>query len=146
MAREVPRCYSRNTSDGATNYDSQASHLVAEILKGRLLITCGKLDTNVPHSNTMLAIDAFIAANKDFDLLLYLNHRRGFRSEPYMIRRHSDYFVRHFPGVTPPPPPGAVRIVTRPAPARRSGQRVSAYLSTCGVNSPLRRCDFIASA
>ena len=90
-------------ADGATNYDNQANQLVAENLKGKLLIAHGTMDTNVPHSNTMLVVDALIAANKDFDLLLFPNRGHGFGNEPYMMRRRWDYFVRHLLGADPPP-------------------------------------------
>ena len=90
-------------ADGATNYDNQANQLVAENLRGKLLIAHGTMDTNVPHSNTMLVVDALIAANKDFDLLLFPNRGHGFGNEPYMMRRRWDYFVRHLLGAAPPP-------------------------------------------
>lgn len=88
--------------DGSTNYDNQANQLVAENLKGKLLIAHGTMDNNVPPSNTMMLVDALIAANKDFDLVLFPNRRHGFGNEPYMMRRRWDYFVRHLMGATPP--------------------------------------------
>jgi dipeptidyl-peptidase-4 len=88
--------------DGTTNYDSQANQLLAENLKGKLLIAHGTADTNVPPSNTMLVVDALIAANKDFDLLMLPNRGHGFGNEPYMMRRRWDYFVRHLLGAEPP--------------------------------------------
>lgn len=88
--------------DGSTNYDNQANQLQAENLRGKLLIAHGTLDTNVPHSNTMLVVDALIEANKDFDLLLLPNRSHGFGNEPYMMRRRWDYFVRHLLGAEPP--------------------------------------------
>jgi dipeptidyl aminopeptidase/acylaminoacyl peptidase len=88
--------------DGTTNYDNQANQLLAENLKGKLLIAHGTLDSNVPPSNTMLVVDALIAANKDFDLLLMPNRGHGFGNEPYMMRRRWDYFVRHLLGAEPP--------------------------------------------
>ena len=88
--------------DGSSNYDNQANQLLASNLKGKLLIAHGTLDTNVPVSNTMLVVDALIAANKDFDLLLLPNRSHGFGNEPYMMRRRWDYFVRHLLGGEPP--------------------------------------------
>ena len=88
--------------DGTTNYDNQANQLLAENLKGKLLIAHGTLDSNVPPSNTMLVVNALIAANKDFDLVLMPNRRHGFGNEPYMMRRRWDYFVRHLLGTEPP--------------------------------------------
>ena len=88
--------------DGTTNYDNQANQLLADNLRGKLLIAHGTMDTNVPHSNTMLVVDALIAANKDFDLLLLPNRGHGFGNEPYMMRRRWDYFVRHLLRAEPP--------------------------------------------
>ncbi len=88
--------------DGTTNYDNQANQLKAGNLKGKLLLAHGTIDDNVPPSNTMLMVDALIAANKDFDLLLLPNRRHGFGNEPYMMRRRWDYFVRHLLGAEPP--------------------------------------------
>lgn len=88
--------------DGTTNYDNQANQLVAGNLRGKLLLAHGTLDTNVPASNTMLVVDALIAANKDFDLLMLPNRGHGFGNEPYMMRRRWDYFVRHLLGAEPP--------------------------------------------
>ena len=88
--------------DGTTNYDNQANHLLAENLKGKLLLAHGTVDDNVPPSNTLLVANALIEANKDFDLLMLPNRRHGFGNEPYMMRKRWDYFVRHLLGAEPP--------------------------------------------
>ena len=89
-------------ADGTTNYDNQANQLVAENLEGKLLLAHGTMDTNVPLYNTLLVVDALIAADKDFDLIMMPNRGHGFGNEPYMMRRRWDYFVRHLLGVEPP--------------------------------------------
>ncbi|GMR13952.1 MAG: S9 family peptidase [Gemmatimonadota bacterium] len=89
--------------DGTTNYDNQANQLLVENLKGKLLIAHGTMDDNVPPQNTMMLVNELIAANKDFDLILFPNRRHGFGSEPYMTRRRWDYFVKHLLGAEPPP-------------------------------------------
>ena len=97
--------------DGTTNYDNQANQNHAKHLKGKLLLAHGTMDANVPPYNTLLVVDALIKANKDFDLILFPNRGHGFGSEPYMVRRRWDYFVRHLLGAEPPrefelkPPP-----------------------------------------
>jgi len=88
--------------DGTTNYDNQANQLVAGNLKGKLLIAHGTMDANVPPYNTLVVVDALIRANKDFDLIMFPNRGHGFGSEPYMVRRRWDYFVRHLMGAEPP--------------------------------------------
>ncbi|HCC69770.1 MAG TPA: S9 family peptidase [Bacteroidales bacterium] len=88
--------------DGTTNYDNQANQLLAGNLKGKLLLAHGTMDTNVPYYNTLLVVNELIAANKDFDLILFPNRGHGFSNEPYMMRRRWDYFVTHLLGAEPP--------------------------------------------
>jgi len=88
--------------DGTTNYDDQANQNLAKNLRGKLLLAHGTLDGNVPVNNTLLVVDALIAANKDFDLILFPNRGHGFGGENYMIRRKWDYFVQHLLGAKPP--------------------------------------------
>lgn len=88
--------------DGKTNYDDQANQNMAKNLKGKLLLAHGTMDSNVPPNNTMMVVDALIAANKDFDLLLFPNRGHGFGREPYMMRRKWDYFVVNLLGAEPP--------------------------------------------
>ncbi|MCD6333475.1 MAG: prolyl oligopeptidase family serine peptidase, partial [Bacteroidales bacterium] len=88
--------------DGTTNYDNQANQLLAGNLKGKLLLAHGTMDSNVPPNNTLLLVNALIAANKDFDLILFPNRGHGFGGEPYMIRRRWDYFVKNLMGAEPP--------------------------------------------
>jgi predicted peptidase len=89
--------------DGTTNYDNQANQLIAGNLKGKLLITHGSMDNNVPPSNTMLVVEALIKANKDFDFILFPNKRHGYGDMTnYMTRRRWDYFVKHLRDEIPP--------------------------------------------
>jgi len=85
-----------------TSYDNQANQLLAENLRGKLLITHGTLDANVPPYNTYLVVDALIEANKDFDMIMFPNRGHGYYGEPYMMRQRWDYFVRHLLGAEPP--------------------------------------------
>lgn len=89
-------------ADGTSNYDDQANQNHAKNLKGKLLLAHGTTDGNVPPYLTLLVVDELIKANKDFDLILFPNRSHGFGSEPYMIRRRWDYFVRHLLGAEPP--------------------------------------------
>ena len=90
-------------NDGTTNYDNQANQLLVDNLKGKLLITHGSMDNNVPPSNTMLVAEALIKANKDFDFILFPNKRHGYGDmTPYMTRRKWDYFIKHLKGIEPP--------------------------------------------
>ena len=90
--------------DGTTNYDNQSNILLAENLEGKLLLAHGLMDGNVPASNTLLLVEALVAANKDFDLVIFPNGNHGFGRDGYQywMRKRWDYFVRHLLGVEPP--------------------------------------------
>ncbi|MDZ7807043.1 MAG: DPP IV N-terminal domain-containing protein [Gracilimonas sp.] len=90
------------TDDQSTNYDNQANQLLADSLKGKLLITHGTLDSNVPPYNTLLVVNALIEANKDFDMIMFPNRGHGYYGEDYMMRKRWDYFVKHLKNVEPP--------------------------------------------
>lgn len=87
---------------GTTNYDDQANQNHVKQLKGKLLLAYGTTDNNVPPYNSLLVVNALIAANKDFDLIALPNRRHGFGNESYMVRRRWDYFVRNLLGAEPP--------------------------------------------
>ena len=86
--------------DGTTNYDNQANHLLAENLKGKLLLGHGTLDGNVPVNNTLLMAQALIDANKPIDFLIFPN--RGHRLGQYWIRSRCVYSVRPLQRAEPP--------------------------------------------
>jgi dipeptidyl aminopeptidase/acylaminoacyl peptidase len=92
----------RDEKNGGDSFDSQANHLLARNLKGRLLLMYGTLDDNVHPNATLLLIDELIRHNKDFDVMVLPNRNHGFASEPWVVRRTWDYFVRHLRGEEPP--------------------------------------------
>ncbi len=88
---------------GSDNYDAQANHTLATNLKGKLMLSYGTLDDRVNNNSTLLLINALIAHNKDFDLVVMPNRNHEYGSEAYIIRRSWDYLVRHLLGIEPPP-------------------------------------------
>ena len=89
--------------DGTTNYDNQSNILLAPNLQGKLLLAHGLMDDNVPASNTLALVEALVAANKDFDLLVFPSGNHGFGgARNYWMRKRWDYFVRHLLNATPP--------------------------------------------
>ena len=91
----------RDGENGSDNYENQVNYLLAENLKGKLLLIHGDMDDNVHPAMTMQVVDALIDANKDFDLLIMPDRDHSLR-DPYVKRREWDYFVRHLLGVEPP--------------------------------------------
>ena len=92
----------KKLNDSTDSFDSQSNWRKARNLRGRLLLAYGTLDDNVSPVATELVIDELIKANKDFDLLVMPNRNHGFATDPYLIRRTWDYFVRNLMGATPP--------------------------------------------
>jgi dipeptidyl-peptidase 4 len=90
-------------ANGKSNYDDQSNLIHVKNLKGKLLLSHGLMDDNVPPSNTYLMVDELIKANKDFDLIVIPQAKHGYGSANYyMMRRRWDYFVRHLLGAEPP--------------------------------------------
>jgi dipeptidyl aminopeptidase/acylaminoacyl peptidase len=87
---------------GGDNFDSQANHLLAKNLKGKLMLMYGTLDDNVHPNATLLVVDELVKHNKNFDMLVMPNRNHGFAGEPYVVRRTWDYFVEHLLDVEPP--------------------------------------------
>ncbi|MGA9368823.1 MAG: DPP IV N-terminal domain-containing protein [Steroidobacteraceae bacterium] len=101
---------------GKSSYAGQDDQRLAGNLKGHLLLMHGTTDDNVPPYLTMLLVQALIAANKDFDLVMLPNQRHMYRGAArlYAARRRWDYYVRYLLDAQPPheyalhPPAGAV--------------------------------------
>ena len=92
----------RENADGSDSFSSQANHLLAKNLEGKLLLTYGTLDDNVHPNGTLLLVQELIKHNKDFDMLAMPNRNHGYAGEAYIVRRTWDYFVRHLLGQEPP--------------------------------------------
>jgi dipeptidyl aminopeptidase/acylaminoacyl peptidase len=83
------------------HYAEQSNVTNARKLQGKLLLTVGELDKNVDPASTMQVVNALIAANKDFDLIVFPGANHGIGESPYGVRRRQDFFVRHLLGVEP---------------------------------------------
>ena len=85
------------------NWASVDNARLAANLRGKLLLVHGELDDNVLPYQTLRVVNALIAADKDFDLLVVPGAEHVFlHGNHYVTRRTWDYFVRHLHGVEPP--------------------------------------------
>jgi dipeptidyl aminopeptidase/acylaminoacyl peptidase len=82
------------------HYAAQSNVTQAKKLQGKLLLIVGEVDRNVDPASTMQVVNALIAANKDFDLLVIPSGGHGLGGA-YGARRQQDFFVRHLLGVEP---------------------------------------------
>ncbi|XAM01723.1 prolyl oligopeptidase family serine peptidase [Phycisphaeraceae bacterium D3-23] len=83
------------------HYAASSNVVDAHKLRGHLLLTVGELDRNVDPASTMQVVDALIAADKDFELIVFPGTGHGACESPYGRRRRADFFVRHLLGVEP---------------------------------------------
>ncbi|WP_115717602.1 S9 family peptidase [Gallaecimonas mangrovi] len=92
----------KNNKDGTSNYDNQSNPLLVKNLKGKLMLTYGNVDDNVPPQNTQVVIEELIKANKPFDMIAIPNARHAYGyATPYITKRRWDYFVKYLQGATP---------------------------------------------
>lgn len=83
-------------------YDANSNVTHAGALAGKLLLAHGEMDENVPPAATFRLVDALIAANKDFDLLVVPGADHYLDDVPYFNRKRLDFFTRHLVGAEPP--------------------------------------------
>ena len=85
------------------DFEAQSNASLADRLEGKLYLIHGEMDDNaVPHA-TMRLVDALIAANKDFDMLIVPNAvHGGVILNGYWVRKRWDYLVEHLMGEKPP--------------------------------------------
>jgi dipeptidyl aminopeptidase/acylaminoacyl peptidase len=70
-------------------------------LQGKVLLVVGEMDSNVDPSSTLQVVNAFIKANKKFDLLFIPGGGHGFGGA-YGQRLLYDFFVHNLLGAEPP--------------------------------------------
>lgn len=82
-------------------FAASANAPLASHLQGKLLMIIGTHDTNTPFSHTMRLADAFVRADKRFDMLVVPGQNHAFMYDDgkppdlYWWRRTIDYLVEH---------------------------------------------------
>jgi len=83
------------------HYEAQSNATDAHRLQGRLLLIVGGEDRNVDPASTMRVVDALVAADKDFDLLVIPSAGHGAAESPYGRRRRAAFLHEHLGGPRP---------------------------------------------
>ncbi|MBC8328908.1 MAG: prolyl oligopeptidase family serine peptidase, partial [Planctomycetes bacterium] len=83
------------------HYKKGSNAVQAPRMQGALRLVVGELDRNVDPASTLQVVDALIAADKDFELLVMPGEGHGCAETPYGTRRRRDFFVRKLLGVEP---------------------------------------------
>jgi dipeptidyl aminopeptidase/acylaminoacyl peptidase len=83
--------------DNVEGYQQGSNVLLADKLKGKLLIVIGTSDVNVTFNHTMRMANALIKANKFFDLIVMPEETHGLRppAMAYYREARDRYFVEH---------------------------------------------------
>jgi dipeptidyl-peptidase-4 len=85
------------------NYREADNGLLADRLRGKLMLVYGDLDEAAHPAVTLQLADSLIKANKSFDLLYLPSRFHNFsHTDFYFVRRKWDYFVEHLAGRRPP--------------------------------------------
>lgn len=90
--------YMGTPTDNAAGYEGTDLGKKASGLQGKLFIIHALMDENVHFENTAHLVDALVAADKNFDLLIFPGERHGYRNpaaRQYAMRRVVDYFAEH---------------------------------------------------
>ena len=72
--------YMRTPEENPAGYEGSNLGKLAPALEGKLFILHALMDENVHFQNTADFIDGLVAANKDFDLLVFPGERHGYRA------------------------------------------------------------------
>ena len=80
-----------------STYQDVSNITNAANLKGKLLLVHGGLDDNVNPSATFKLAEAFVNADKEFDLLILPSQRHGYqgKARKYFLKKRWNYFVEH---------------------------------------------------
>jgi dipeptidyl-peptidase-4 len=90
--------YMSTPKENPAGYEAANLTKLAKGLKGKLLLVHALMDENVHFQNSADLIDALMAENKAFDLMVYPGERHGYRSPParrYSARKVATYFAEN---------------------------------------------------
>ncbi|MEJ1965025.1 MAG: prolyl oligopeptidase family serine peptidase [Gammaproteobacteria bacterium] len=82
-------------------YDANSNITWAGKLEGKLFLAYGELDENVPPAATLRLVDALIADNKSFELLIVPNAGHFLGNVPYFNRRRFEFLMRNLSPAVP---------------------------------------------
>lgn len=89
--------YMRKPQDNAEGYDQNSPIHHVSALKGHYLLVHGSADDNVHYQNTMEMINALVAANKQFELMIYPNRNHGIyggNTRVHLYNLMTDFLIR----------------------------------------------------
>ncbi|HYE19572.1 MAG TPA: DPP IV N-terminal domain-containing protein [Tepidisphaeraceae bacterium] len=76
-------------------YEASSNAVNAHLLKGKLLLMWGELDTNVDPASSMQVVAALQKANKDFEHCVIAGAGHGSAETPYGSRKRAEFLARN---------------------------------------------------
>ncbi|HLX63950.1 MAG TPA: prolyl oligopeptidase family serine peptidase [Planctomycetota bacterium] len=80
------------------SYEENSNAVNAHLLKGKLMLMVGELDSNVDPASTMQVVAALEKANKEFDYVVVAGANHGSAETPYGSMRRMNFLVRNLLG------------------------------------------------
>ncbi len=93
--------FMQKPQDNPTGYDNNSPINHVEKLKGHYLLVHGGADDNVHPQNTMDLVSALVAADKQFDLMLYPNKNHGIyggNTRYHLFKKMTDFLYKNLKG------------------------------------------------
>lgn len=90
--------FMRTPQENEKGYDDNAPVKMADRLKGKLLLVHGTADDNVHFQNSVMLVDAFISANKEYDSEFYPNKNHsiyGGNTRYHLYKRMTDFVLNN---------------------------------------------------
>lgn len=91
--------YMRKPQDNASGYDDNSPINHVEKLKGNYMLIHGMADDNVHPHNTYDLITALVAADKEFELMVYPNSNHGIytgkNTTIHLYKKMTKFFIEH---------------------------------------------------
>jgi dipeptidyl-peptidase-4 len=90
--------YLSTPEQNQAGYEAATLTSRAARLEGKLMLVHALMDENVHFEHSAKLVDALVAADKDFDLLVFPGERHGYRNpaaRQYAYRRVVDYFAQN---------------------------------------------------
>jgi dipeptidyl-peptidase-4 len=93
--------FMQKPQDNPDGYDNNSPINHVEKLKGHYLLVHGGADDNVHPQNTMDLVNALVAADKQFDLMLYPNKNHGIyggNTRYHLFKKMTDFLYKNLKG------------------------------------------------
>ena len=90
--------FMRTPQENGENYDINSPINFVEEMQGSYLLVHGSADDNVHYQNTMEMVNALVAANKDYELLIYPDRNHGIyggNTRLHLYNKMTDFLLQN---------------------------------------------------